>query len=71
VDSTAMPVMQEYNIKLDFTISTTNLHYYFHQHALAPRETVRCGALPYCCAKAAPRPGAKLSLTGFAERAEF
>ena len=52
MDSTAIPVTQEYNIRLYFTISTTDLHYYFHQLVLAPRETVRHEAQLYCCTKA-------------------
>lgn len=63
MDSAAIPVTQEYNIRLDFTIYTTNLHYYFHQHVLAPREIVP--------ALATPRLEEDLSLTKFAQRTEF
>lgn len=49
VDSTAIPVRAEHNSRLDFTISTTNLHHSFHHHVLAPREAVRCGAQLHCC----------------------
>lgn len=63
MDSAAIPVTQEYNIRLVFTIYTTNLHYYFHQHVLAPREIVP--------ALATPRLEENLSLTKFAQRTEF
>lgn len=36
VDNTAIP---EHSSRLDFTISTTNLHCSFHHHVLAPKES--------------------------------